>query len=61
MIPIVFSVADDPVKLGLVSSLANWNGNAHRALFLSFVELDGKRLEVIPRGSAEGCGDRPAF
>ena len=46
MIPIVFSVADDPVKLGLVSSLANPNGNATGISFLT-VELDRKRLEVI--------------
>ncbi len=45
-IPIVFSVANDPVKLGLVSSLANPNGNATGISFLT-VELDGKRLELI--------------
>jgi len=42
----VFSVADDPVKLGLVSSLANPNGNATGISFLT-VELDWKRLELI--------------
>jgi putative tryptophan/tyrosine transport system substrate-binding protein len=46
IIPIVFSVADDPVKLGLVSSLSNPNGNATGISFLS-VELDLKRLEFI--------------
>jgi putative ABC transport system substrate-binding protein len=46
VIPIVFSVANDPVKLGLVSSLANPNGNATGISFLT-VELDRKRLEFI--------------
>ena len=46
MIPIVFSVADDPVKLGLVSSLAYPNSNATGISFLT-VELDWKRLELI--------------
>jgi putative ABC transport system substrate-binding protein len=46
IIPIVFSVADDPVKLGLVSSLSNPNGNETGNSFLS-VELDLKRLEFI--------------
>jgi ABC-type uncharacterized transport system substrate-binding protein len=46
VIPIVFSIADDPVKLGLVSSLANPNSNATGISFLT-VELDRKRLEFI--------------
>jgi len=45
-VPIVFSVADDPVKLGLVSSLANPNGNATGVSFLT-VELERKRLELV--------------
>ena len=46
MIPIVFSVADDPVKLGLVSSLAYPNSNATGISFLT-AELDWKRLQLI--------------
>jgi putative ABC transport system substrate-binding protein len=45
-IPIIFSVAADPVKLGLVGSLARPNGNATGVSFLS-VELEPKRLELL--------------
>ena len=45
-IPIVFGVAEDPVKLGLVRSLAKPDGNATGISFLT-VELERKRLELI--------------
>jgi putative ABC transport system substrate-binding protein len=45
-IPIVFGVAEDPVRLGLVDSLARPNGNA-TGISLLTVELDRKCLELI--------------
>jgi putative ABC transport system substrate-binding protein len=45
-IPIVFTVAEDPIMLGLVGSLARPNGNATGISILS-VELERKRLELI--------------
>jgi putative ABC transport system substrate-binding protein len=50
--PIVFGVAENPVSLGLVSSLAHPGGNATGINFLA-IEIDTKRLnlmhDLVPR------------
>jgi ABC-type uncharacterized transport system substrate-binding protein len=68
-IPVVFAVGNDPVEMGLVTSLSRPNGNVTGVSF--FTTLVGKRLELMrdltvlighhrvsPRHQQSGCSDR---
>jgi ABC-type uncharacterized transport system substrate-binding protein len=62
-VPILFLVADDPVRLGLVASLARPGGNLTGVNFLNS-ELAAKQLELlhelVPRAARVGVFVNPA-
>jgi putative tryptophan/tyrosine transport system substrate-binding protein len=66
-VPIVFADGEDPVKLGLVASLARPGGNV-TGVAVPATELDGKRMrllrELVPTATSIGVllnSSRPTF